>query len=69
MREGNNIRRNFVRTDLACAKGAGPQSVIFRRHVDSLVKAARGKNLDVATLASVRVTMGCGDCQKLVRGK
>jgi len=45
------------------------QSVLFRRHVDSLVKAARGKNLDAATLAYVRVTMSCVDCHKLVRGK
>ena len=45
------------------------QSVTFRRHVDSLVKAARDKNLDDATLAYVRVTMSCVDCHKLVRGK
>jgi len=45
------------------------QSVIFRRHVNSLVKAAQDKNLDAATLAYVRVTMSCVDCHKLVRGK
>jgi tRNA(Met) C34 N-acetyltransferase TmcA len=45
------------------------QSVVFRRHVDSLVKAARDKNLDAATLAYVRMTMSCVDCHKLVRGK
>ncbi|HXI50573.1 MAG TPA: hypothetical protein VNH84_03695 [Candidatus Saccharimonadales bacterium] len=45
------------------------QSVIFRRQVDSLVKAAKSKNLDAATLAYVRVTMSCVDCHKLVRGK
>jgi len=45
------------------------QSVTFRRHVDSLVRAAREKNLDAATLAYVRVTMSCVDCHKLVRGK
>ena len=45
------------------------QSVIFRRQVDSLVKAARDKNLDAATLAYVRLTMSCVDCHKLVRGK
>ena len=45
------------------------QSTTFRRHVDSLVKAAREKNLDAATLAYVRVTMSCVDCHKLVRGK
>ena len=45
------------------------QSQTFRRHMDSLVKAAKDKNLDAATLAYVRVTMSCVDCHKLVRGK
>ena len=45
------------------------QSQIFRRHVDSLMKAAKDKNLDNATLAYVRITMSCVDCHKLVRGK
>ena len=45
------------------------QSQTFRRHVDGLVKAAKDKNLDAATLAYVRVTMSCVDCHKLVRGK
>lgn len=45
------------------------QSVVFRRHVDSLVRAAKDKNLDAATLAYVRATMSCVDCHKLVRGK
>ena len=45
------------------------QSVAFRRHVNALVKAAKDKNLDAATLAYVRVTMSCVDCHKLVRGK
>jgi cytochrome c556 len=45
------------------------QSVTFRRHVNALVKAAKDKNLDAATLAYVRVTMSCVDCHKLVRGK
>jgi cytochrome c556 len=45
------------------------QSITFRRHVNSLVKAAKDKNLDAATLAYVRVTMSCVDCHKLVRGK
>jgi hypothetical protein len=45
------------------------QSVIFRRQVDSLVRSAKEKNLDAATLAYVRVTMSCVDCHKLVRGK
>lgn len=45
------------------------QSLAFRRHVDSLVRAAKEKDLDAATLAYVRVTMSCVDCHKLVRGK
>jgi cytochrome c556 len=45
------------------------QSVAFRRQVDALVKAAKEKNLDAATLAYVRMTMSCVDCHKLVRGK
>ena len=45
------------------------QSIVFRRHVDSLVRAAKEKNLDAATLAYVRMTMSCVDCHKLVRGK
>jgi cytochrome c556 len=45
------------------------QSLMFRRQVDALVKAAKDKNLDAATLAYVRMTMNCVDCHKLVRGK
>ena len=45
------------------------QSVTFRRHINSMVKAAKDKNLDAATLAYMRVTMSCVDCHKLVRGK
>jgi hypothetical protein len=45
------------------------QSITFSRHVDSLVRSAKEKNLDAATLAYVRVTMSCVDCHKLVRGK
>ena len=45
------------------------QSVAFRRQVDALVRAARDKNLDAATLGYVRMTMSCVDCHKLVRGK
>ena len=45
------------------------QSVTFRRHVDSLLKAAKNKDSDAATLAYVRMTMSCVDCHKLVRGK
>lgn len=45
------------------------QSLMFRRHVDALVKAAKKKDSDAATLAYVRMTMSCVDCHKLVRGK
>ena len=45
------------------------QSLTFRRHVDALVKSAKNKNLDAATLAYVRMTMSCVDCHKLIRGK
>ena len=45
------------------------QSVTFRGHVDALVKAAKRKDSDAATLAYVRMTMSCVDCHKLVRGK
>jgi cytochrome c556 len=44
-------------------------SATFRRQVDALVKSARNKNLDGATLAYVRMTMSCVDCHKFVRGK
>ena len=44
-------------------------SLVFRRQVDALAKAAKDKNLDAATLAYVRLTMSCVDCHKLVRGK
>ena len=45
------------------------QSILFRRQVDVLIKSAKDKNLDAATLAYVRLTMSCVDCHKLVRGK
>ena len=45
------------------------QSLTFRRQVDALVKAAKDKNVDAATLAYVRITMSCVDCHKMVRGK
>jgi cytochrome c556 len=45
------------------------QSLTFRRQVDALVRAAKEKNVDTATLAYVRMTMSCVDCHKLVRGK
>lgn len=45
------------------------QSKAFRQHVDSLVKAAKKKDLDAATLAYVRMTISCVDCHKVVRGE
>lgn len=45
------------------------QSKTFRQHVDSLVQAAKKKDLDAATLAYVRITISCIDCHKAVRGK
>ncbi len=45
------------------------QSKVFKRHVDTLVQAAKKKDLDGMTLAYVRVTMSCVDCHKVVRGK
>lgn len=44
-------------------------SATFRRNVDALIRAAKAKNLDGATLAFVRITMNCVDCHKFVRGK
>ncbi len=44
-------------------------SLTFRKNVDALVRAAKNKNLDGATLAYVRMTMNCVDCHKFVRGK
>jgi len=45
------------------------QSLAFRRQVDALLRAAKDENLDAATLAYVRLTIGCVDCHKLIRGK
>lgn len=44
-------------------------SVTFRKNVDALVRAAKNKNLDGATLAYVRITINCVECHKFVRGK
>ena len=40
----------------------------FQRAADDLVKKARGRNLDGATLAFNRMTMNCVDCHRYVRG-
>ena len=44
-------------------------SASFRTHANALVKAAKDKDIDAATLAYVRMTMSCVDCHKFVRGK
>ncbi len=44
-------------------------SIDFRRHVDSVRKAAANQNLDGATLSYVKMTMSCVECHKFVRGK
>jgi hypothetical protein len=43
------------------------QSNEFRRNAELLTKAAKGKNLDGATLAYVQLTMSCVSCHKHVR--
>ena len=39
----------------------------FRRSVDAITEAARGRNLEAATLSYVDVTMKCVSCHKFVR--
>ena len=39
----------------------------FRRNVDTITTAARGKNLEGATLAYVSATMNCVTCHKYIR--
>jgi hypothetical protein len=39
----------------------------FQRHADELVKQAKAKNIDAATLAFVKVTMSCVQCHKFIR--
>lgn len=45
------------------------QSVLFKRNVDALEKAAREKNIDSATLSYFRVTLSCVECHKTIRTK
>jgi hypothetical protein len=40
----------------------------YRRHAQSLVKAARDKNLDAATGAYMQMTVSCVSCHKYMRG-
>jgi hypothetical protein len=39
----------------------------FQRHADDLVKQAKAKNIDAATLAYVKLTMSCVQCHKFIR--
>ena len=39
----------------------------FQRHADELVKEAKAKNIDAATLAYVKLTMSCIQCHKFIR--
>jgi hypothetical protein len=39
----------------------------FQRHADELVKQAKVKNIDAATLAYVKLTMSCVQCHKFIR--
>jgi cytochrome c556 len=39
----------------------------FRRNAESVIKAAKDKNLDGAAIAYVELTLGCVKCHKYVR--
>ncbi len=39
----------------------------FQRHADDLVKQAKAKNIDGATLAYLKLTMSCVQCHKFIR--
>jgi hypothetical protein len=39
----------------------------FQQHADDLVKQAKAKNIDGATLAYVKLTMTCVQCHKFIR--
>lgn len=43
-------------------------SLEFRRHAESLVKAAKAGNIDAATLAYTQLTFSCVSCHKHLRG-
>jgi hypothetical protein len=45
------------------------QSLLFKRNVDQLSKAARDHNLDAATLAYTKVTFSCVECHKYIRNR
>jgi hypothetical protein len=44
-----------------------PYTTEFQRVCDGLVKAAKAKNIDEATLAYVQLTMSCVKCHKYLR--
>lgn len=43
-------------------------TVEFRRHADALVKAAKNKNVDAASVAYFQMTISCVSCHKYMRG-
>ncbi len=43
-------------------------SMEFRRHAESLAKAAKTKNIDAAALAYTQLTFSCVSCHKHLRG-
>lgn len=45
-----------------------PQTAEFQRLCDEIMKAARERNLDGATLGYTRLTLNCVNCHKYVRG-
>ncbi len=45
-----------------------PYTAEFQRLCDEIVKAAKNRNIDGATLGYVRLTTNCVNCHKFVRG-
>jgi hypothetical protein len=43
-------------------------TIEFRRRAEDLVKAAKSKNIDAATLAYTQLTFSCVSCHKFLRG-
>ena len=43
-------------------------SMEFRRHAESLAKAAKSRNIDAAALAYTQLTFSCVSCHKHLRG-
>lgn len=44
------------------------QTAEFRRHAESLLKAARDQNVDAASLAWFQMTISCVNCHRHIRG-